>query len=175
MSTGLESITPSSLESVGVRGARRLQMKFVQDFVRGHLSVGNFEDAEIPFVPRRFFLTYGIPTAEEVRGQHAHRECHQFLVCVAGSCVVLVDDGLNQARVTLDGPNVGLYVPPMVWAEETAHTKDACLLVFASHAYDSADYIRDYQEFLHGVFQRDADAVVAVSLARSADTPASHP
>lgn len=63
-----------------------------------------------------------------------------------------MDDGLNQAVVKLESPSQGLYVPPMIWAEETRHSPDACLLVFASHAYDPEDYIRDHAAFLQAVF-----------------------
>jgi hypothetical protein len=36
----------------------------------------------------------------------------------------------------------------LVWAVEYKYSADAVLLVFASHAYDAADYVRDYDEFL---------------------------
>jgi acetyltransferase-like isoleucine patch superfamily enzyme len=113
---------------------------------RGKLSVGNFE-AHIPFIPQRFFTVYGVPTSK-IRGEHAHLECEQFLICVSGSCDVLVDDGITRSNVTLSQPSTGLYIPPMTWATQYKHTKDAVLLVFASHKYDEKDYIRSYHEFL---------------------------
>lgn len=153
MSTGAssEQIVPLTREELPVRGVTCLHLKFVQDFIRGHLAVGNFDEGEIPFVPKRYFITYGIPAVAGVRGRHAHRECHQFLVCVSGSCVVRVDDGTRQHTITLNAPSLGLYVPPMIWAEEFEHSHDSCLLVFASHAYDAEDYIRDYGDFLRAV------------------------
>ncbi len=36
----------------------------------------------------------------------------------------------------------------MTWGIQYQYTKDAVLLVIASEYYDSADYIRDYNEFL---------------------------
>ena len=51
-------------------------------------------------------------------------------------------------EIALDGPNLGLYLPPMVWAVQYKYSSDALLLVFASEHYDPADYIRDYDEFL---------------------------
>src|SRR5436190_1856701 len=83
----------------------------------------------------------------EVRGEHAHRNCHQFLVCARGSVTVVVDDGVLSEEVVLDGPDIGLYVPPMIWATQYQYSTDALLLVLASAPYDPDDYIRDYLVF----------------------------
>lgn len=113
--------------------------------LRGELSVGNFE-SEIPFVPARYFFVHHVP-GKEVRGEHAHRKCKQFLICVSGSVVVVVDDGRISQEVLLGNLNTGLYIPPMVWAVQYRYTSDAVLLVFASEAYESCDYIREYAQF----------------------------
>lgn len=113
---------------------------------RGSLSVGEFSK-HIPFEAKRYFIVFDVPSGE-VRGEHAHRECHQFLLCVKGSCSVITDDGVNRSEFVLDKPNVGAYLPPMTWGVQFNYSADAVLLVFASHYYDDADYIRDYDEFL---------------------------
>ena len=113
---------------------------------RGDLSVCELADL-VPFIPRRFFITFNVPAAE-VRGEHAHRECQQFLFSVAGSCSVMLDDGETRVEHQLHRMSGGLYLPPMVWAAEYNHSSDSALLVFASHSYDPNDYIRDYDEFL---------------------------
>jgi UDP-2-acetamido-3-amino-2,3-dideoxy-glucuronate N-acetyltransferase len=112
---------------------------------RGSLTVGEFAQ-HVPFVPQRYFLVYDVPAAE-VRGQHAHRECHQFLVCVRGSCTAVADDGATQETFVLDSPTTGLYLPPMTWGSQQEYSADAVLLVFASHTYDPTDYIDDYAEY----------------------------
>lgn len=114
--------------------------------IRGSLSVGEFERS-IPFAVKRYFLVFDVPSVE-TRGEHAHRECHQFLVCVKGSCSVVTDDGCNRQEFVLDRPNIGVHLPPMVWGIQYKYSQDAVLLVFASHYYDAADYIRNYAEFL---------------------------
>jgi len=128
-----------------VSGVTFHRLKFVSD-LRGNLAVGEFE-REIPFKPNRYFLVFDVPTAE-TRGEHAHRQCEQFLICVRGSCSVVVDNGYVREEFTLDESSLGLYLPPMVWGIQYKYTPDAVLLVFASHYYDSADYIRDYNDFL---------------------------
>jgi UDP-2-acetamido-3-amino-2,3-dideoxy-glucuronate N-acetyltransferase len=114
--------------------------------LRGELTVGEFEK-DIPFAPRRYFMVFGVANAK-VRGEHAHRSCHQFLVCTRGACSVLADDGVHRQEFRLDHPRLGLHLPPRVWGVQYKFSSDAVLLVFASQLYDPADYIRDYDEFL---------------------------
>lgn len=134
-----------------VKGVTLHTFPAVQD-IRGNLSVGEFEK-EVPFTPQRYFLVYGVPTAE-TRGEHAHLNCHQFLIAVSGSVHVVADDGENREEVVLNQKNRGLYLPPMTWGIQYRYSSDAVLLVFASHYYDAADYIRDYGEFLRLVRAR---------------------
>jgi UDP-2-acetamido-3-amino-2,3-dideoxy-glucuronate N-acetyltransferase len=136
-------VTGESLELVG--GAHLVHLTCAVD-MRGSLAASELT-RDIPFVPRRFFVVYRVPTAE-ARGAHAHRACHQFLMCLSGSIVVLVDDGIDRAQVVLDDPGVGLYMPPMIWGTQYAHSPDAILAVLASDPYDANDYVRDYDEFL---------------------------
>ena len=128
-----------------VRGVTVHRLDYVRD-LRGDLSVGEFE-RDIPFPVRRYFIVFDVPD-EKVRGQHAHRECHQFLICVKGRCSVVADDGAVRQEFLLDSPATGLYLPPMTWATQYRYDREATLLVFASHEYDASDYIREYDEFL---------------------------
>ena len=89
----------------------------------------------------------GVP-GREVRGEHAHRRCKQFLVCVRGQFSVVADDGQQRVEVSLDSPNRGLYLPPMTWGIQYKHSADAVMLVFASDHYDASDYIRSYDQFI---------------------------
>lgn len=114
--------------------------------IRGNLTVGEFQ-RQIPFSVKRYFMVYDVPS-KETRGEHAHHDCHQFLICVRGSCAVMADDGVSRIEVLLDSPEKGVYLPPMTWGVQYKYSKDALLLVFASHYYDPADYIRDYNQFI---------------------------
>jgi len=128
--------------------ARLIELPLVND-LRGNLSVGEYSK-DLPFIAKRYFVVFDVPT-KEVRGEHAHKELKQFLVCLKGSCKVVVDDGNNRSEIILDQPNLGLYIPPMVWATQYQYTEDAVLLVLASEKYDPEDYIRDYDVFLAGI------------------------
>lgn len=134
-----------SVVALEVAGVTVHRFKFMHD-PRGDLSVGEFE-REIPFTPKRYFLVLNVPS-DKSRGEHAHRECHQFLVCVKGSCAVVADDLEQRCEVLLDSPDIGVYLPPMTWGIQYKYSSDAVLLVFASHYYAADDYIRDYDEFV---------------------------
>jgi UDP-2-acetamido-3-amino-2,3-dideoxy-glucuronate N-acetyltransferase len=139
---------PKGVTSTRVKGVTVHHMPEVAD-IRGSLTVGEF-GRSIPFDAKRYFMVYGVPSVE-TRGEHAHKACHQFLICVGGSCSVVADDGVNREEFELSGPHMGIHLPPMVWGIQYKYSKDAVLLVFASEYYDSADYIRDYTEFLKAV------------------------
>jgi UDP-2-acetamido-3-amino-2,3-dideoxy-glucuronate N-acetyltransferase len=139
--------------ATNVAGVTLQEMLLVHD-LRGDLSAGEFE-RQVPFAVRRYFMVFDVPS-EDVRGEHAHRKCHQFLLCVRGRCRAVVDDGHTRVEVALDRPNLGLYLPPMVWAIQYRHSADALLLVFASDYYDPDDYIRDYAEFREAIKAREA-------------------
>jgi UDP-2-acetamido-3-amino-2,3-dideoxy-glucuronate N-acetyltransferase len=139
-----DQIRPSGVQSLGVGSATLHQLKVVTD-MRGSLTAGEFE-REIPFVPRRYFVVFDVPT-REVRGEHAHKQCNQFFVCLKGSVGVLLDDGSSRRELTLNNPSTGIFMPPMIWGTQYRYSSDAVLLVFASHFYDASDYIRAYDEF----------------------------
>lgn len=133
---------------LNVGESQLLLVKKVND-ARGALTVGEVP-SDIPFQPTRYFVISQVPS-KELRGEHAHKACHQFLVCLSGSCRVLLDDGSNRCQVTLDRPELGLYMPPRIWGTQYSYSPDAVLLVFASHHYDPGDYIHTYADFLNFV------------------------
>jgi dTDP-4-dehydrorhamnose 3,5-epimerase-like enzyme len=112
----------------------------------GHITALN-NDHEIPFAIKRVFYLYDIPGGES-RGAHAHKACHQFLVAASGAFEVLLDDGKTKRQVMLNRPNMGLHIPPGIWASEINFSSGSICLVLASHVYDEKDYIREYNQFL---------------------------
>jgi len=129
---------------LGVSGVELYDLPLVKD-MRGNLSFAEYGQF-LPFMPKRYFLVFDVPS-REVRGEHAHREQSQFLVCVKGACSMVVDDNAKRKEIRLDRPTLGLYLPPMVWGIQYKYSADAVLLVLASDCYESGDYIRDYDEF----------------------------
>lgn len=128
-----------------IPGVAYIELPIIPD-MRGTLSYAEVQQ-HLPFAPKRYFLVYDVPS-REIRGEHAHRRLRQFLVCIRGSCAILVDNGMVKEEYVLDSPAVGLSVPAMVWSVQYKYSQDAMLLVLASDEYDAEDYIRDYEEYL---------------------------
>ena len=114
--------------------------------VRGSLSFAQFGN-ELPFVVRRYFLLFDVPRGA-IRGAHAHKELHQLVVCVHGSCQVILDDGAHRDQLPLAAPDRGIHIPPMIWTTIVPDSHATTVLVLASAEYDADDYIREYDEFL---------------------------
>lgn len=119
---------------------------------RGALTVGEIP-TELPFSPARYFVIFNVPS-KELRGEHAHKRCQQFLICLNGSCRVLLDDGQTRCEVTLDRPDIGVFMPELIWGTQYRYSADAVLLVFASRLYEETDYLRTYDEFLQELATR---------------------
>jgi len=84
-------------DEVKVNGVKVVELSLIED-LRGNLIAGEFE-RNLPFTPRRYFLVFDVPS-NKVRGEHAHKKCHLFLICIKGSCVVVVDDGHQRQEIT---------------------------------------------------------------------------
>lgn len=120
---------------------------------RGQLvALEEFKD--IPFEIKRVYYMYD--TIEGVtRGYHAHKNLEQILICIHGSCKVLLDNGKEKKKVFLEKPYEGLYVPNNMWREMYDFSPDAVLMVLASEYYNEEDYIRDYDKFLEMVNEEE--------------------
>ena len=129
---------------ISVNDCKLIQLPKIGDRNGQITSVNN--NVEIPFEINRVFYLYDIPAGED-RGAHAHKECHQFLVAASGAFDVEVDDGTSKKIFSLNQPNIGLHVPPGIWAAELNFSSGSICLVLASHPYQETDYIRDYQTF----------------------------
>lgn len=103
--------------------------------------------SSFPFKVKRVFYLYDIAGGES-RGAHSHKECHQFLIATSGSFEVSLDDGKFKRNVFLNRPDIGLHVPPGIWASEVNFSSGAICLVLASHSYNETDYIRIYEDYL---------------------------
>jgi hypothetical protein len=113
---------------------------------RGNLTFIE-ESRHVPFEIKRVYYLYDVP-AGAMRAGHAHKELQQFLIPLAGSFDVLVDDGHEKRRFHLNRPYIGLYVCPMVWRELDNFSSGSVCLALASTLFAESDYYRDYNDFL---------------------------
>ncbi len=117
----------------------------------------SFLEAErhIPFEIRRVYYIFDVQ-GDSRRGFHAHRDLQQVLICIHGSCKILMDNGKEKEIVRLDKPNEGLLIENNIWREMYDFSPGAVLVVLASRYYDEADYIRNYDDFVAFVKENEA-------------------
>ncbi len=115
-----------------------------------HNDAGNISVLEnnknIPFAIKRVYYLYDAPMGSE-RGGHAHHELEQYVIAASGSFTFVLDDGTQRREVFLNQPNKALHIKPGIWREIKNFSSGSICLVFASHEYNEADYIRDYSDF----------------------------
>ena len=128
-----------------MKGVSFVKLTVASD-LRGDLLAVELEQ-HIPFPVKRLFYVMNVPS-HHVRGEHAHHQCHQLLICLQGSVTVTADNGTEREEWILDRPEIGLHLHPLTWAAQWRYTDNAVMAVFASHSYDSSDYIRDYEDYL---------------------------
>ncbi|MBX7116570.1 MAG: WxcM-like domain-containing protein [Myxococcaceae bacterium] len=126
-------------------GSRFVKVPVVES-ARGLLSFLELKSG-LPFLPHRYFTLSRLPDGG-MRGNHSHRTCHQFFSCLEGTVRIALDDHRTRADVLLDGAKQGLHVPPGVWVTLFGAQPSTVVLVLASDAYDEADYIRTYEDFV---------------------------
>lgn len=112
---------------------------------RGNLS---FIEAEkhIPFQIARAYWIYDIPGGQK-RGSHAFKSQHEVIIALSGSFDILLDDGKEKRKYTLNRSYNALYVPNMLWRSLENFSTNALCLVLTSEPYREEDYIRNYKDF----------------------------
>jgi hypothetical protein len=123
----------------------------VVDMCKVHTTSGNITVVEngsnIPFEVKRVYYLYDVPGGE-FRGGHAHYELEQYIIAASGAFDVVLDDGINKKRITLNRPYMALHIVPGLWRGLDNFSSGSITMVLASEVYEEKDYIRDYKEYL---------------------------
>ena len=124
--------------------------KFLEE--NGSLFVYEGEK-EIPFIIQRIFTISS--KKGDVRGDHAHKNCNQLLICLSGKVLVSCDNGSEIFKYILDDAASGLLIPECIWAKQEYLTDNAVLMVICNEHYKNEDYIRDYKDFKRHLISKD--------------------
>lgn len=116
---------------------------------RGNLSFIEGEK-HVPFKIERVYWIYDVPGGE-VRGGHAFREQQELIIALSGSFDVLVDDGKQEKKISLNRSYFGLYIPAGLWRQMQNFSTNSVALVLSSTIYNEQDYIRDYDAYIKTV------------------------
>ena len=109
---------------------------------------------DVSFEIKRVYYLYGVPEGQK-RGLHAHKELRQVFICIHGSCSVMLTNGNERIEVRLNNPSEGLYVERGLWREIYDFSPDAVMVVLASEYFDEQDYIRNYDDYLTYISQKE--------------------
>lgn len=112
---------------------------------RGNLSFFEGKN-QIPFEIERTYWIYDVPGGE-VRGSHAFKTQHEFIIALSGSFDIVLHDGINELKFSLNRSYYGLYVPNMYWRKIENFSTNSLALITSSSNYNDADYIRDFSDF----------------------------
>jgi dTDP-4-dehydrorhamnose 3,5-epimerase-like enzyme len=112
---------------------------------RGNLSF--FEnDKQIPFSIARTYWIYDVPGGE-IRGGHAYKTLQEVIVALSGSFDVVLNDGREEKKFTLNRSYNGLYVPQLIWKHLENFSTNSLALIVADQPYNEGDYLRDFEQF----------------------------
>ena len=117
--------------------------KFLDD--RGNLSFLE-NNAQIPFAIKRVHWIYDVPGGES-RGGVAYRTTEEFIIAMSGSFDVVVRDGQQEWKFSLNRSYMGVYIPSGYWREVENFSSNSVAVIAASTYYDPRDAIRTIEEY----------------------------
>ena len=112
---------------------------------RGNLSFLESNN-HVPFEIKRTYWIYDVPGGE-IRGSHAFKKSHEFIIALSGSFDVVLNDGKKEVKYSLNRSYYGLYVPNMLWRRVENFSTNSLALIVSSIPYDQNDYIRNFNEY----------------------------
>jgi oxalate decarboxylase/phosphoglucose isomerase-like protein (cupin superfamily) len=118
--------------------------KIIDD--RGNLSFIE-EEHHIPFKIKRIYWIYDVPGGE-TRGSHAFKESEEFIVAISGSFDVVLHNGKEETKYSLNRSYYGIYIPKLVWRRLENFSTNSLALILSSTSFNENDYIRNFEEFI---------------------------
>lgn len=128
-----------------LRHCRIVELPRIND-ARGNLTFIE-QHRHVPFDIKRVYYLYDVPGGTE-RAGHAHKELHQLVIAMSGSCDIHLDDGIETRMFHLNRSYYGLYLPPMTWRIVNNFSSGSVCMVLASDYFKEEDYYRDYDTFI---------------------------
>jgi dTDP-4-dehydrorhamnose 3,5-epimerase-like enzyme len=104
----------------------------------------------VPFQIKRIYWIFDT-LPDQSRGSHAHKNLEQIVVAIDGSVDFILDDGFKREEITLNRPDIGLFIGKNMWREMHNFSYGCKIIVIASDYYNESEYIRDYKKFLDTV------------------------
>ena len=103
------------------------------------------EFKDLPFIPKRIFFVTNVPVNVK-RGNHAHYETQQILICLKGKILVKLYDGKNYENILIKQGEY-VFIDKLIWDSQKFLTNHDVLLVLCSTEYNPDDYILNINEY----------------------------
>ena len=113
---------------------------------RGNLTFIE-SNVHIPFKIKRTYWIYDVPGGE-IRGSHAFKKSQELIIALSGSFDIVLNDGKQESKYTLNRSYEGLYVPNLIWKSMENFSTNSLALVVSNIVYDEADYLRNFDDFI---------------------------
>lgn len=123
---------------------RIIELPKIQD-PRGNLSFLEHSN-QLPFVIKRTYWIYDVPGGE-IRGSHAFKQQQEFIIALSGSFDVILNDGFEETKFSLNRSYYGLYIPKEYWRRLENFSTNSLALIISDKNYDVNDYVRDFEDF----------------------------
>lgn len=127
-----------------MKDVRIIDLPKVEDD-RGNLSFLQ-NSVEIPFDIKRVYWVYDVPGGEQ-RGGHAYETMQELIIALSGSFDVVLFDGKEEKKYTLNRSYYGLYVPKMIWRSLENFSTNALAFTATDQPFSGKEYIRDLATF----------------------------
>jgi len=141
-------------QEIKVKNSGIIKLQYHDDYPDGILTIGESQKS-VPFEIKRVYYINNLYNPNAIRGKHAHKKLEQIIFCVNGAFLLHLDDGNTKQDILINDPYIGIRLGPFLWHTMSNFSKDCVILVFANDYYDENDYIRNYEDFLKYVNQKN--------------------
>lgn len=100
----------------------------------------------IPFAVKRVYWIYDVPGGE-IRGSHAFKKQQEFIIALSGSFDVVLHNGKEEKKYSLNRSYYGLYIPNLHWRSIENFSTNSVAMVLTDNVYNENDYVRNFDEF----------------------------
>lgn len=111
----------------------------IKTFKREMVDLTVLENVFDEPIQRIFFLTN--LKNDSIRGKNSTTNSYEGIICIKGSCEVVVVRENKSNNYFLNSPNVCLIVEPYDWHKIINFSNDTILLAFSNKKYDDVIFI----------------------------------
>lgn len=130
---------------VTISDVEKIDLPVIPD-ARGNLSFVE-EYKHIPFKINTAYWIYAVPEGVGPEG-YSVKESGEFIVALSGSFDVVLNDGNEEGKYSLNRSDFGLYIPAMIWRKIENFSTGSLAFILSSANCIEDNYIRNFEDFI---------------------------